>query len=121
VLIAEGEGYRYFTDGNDTGIDDGHVVGQPVSDLLTVLFDGNTAYAIARVRHSGGSDYGFTDGHVKYFKAPTPSYTSPGQGYADVSWLNVKPTISGGTIVYDHQQFPNAAGWFVETDPVIGG
>ena len=37
------------------------------------LFDANMVYVVARGRHLGGSHYAFSDGHAKFFKAPTPN------------------------------------------------
>lgn len=114
VLFAEGEGYRYYTDGNDTGQHNGSVAGDPAGTSVQ-LFDANMVYVVARGRHAGGSGYAFSDGHAKYFKAPTPNYTNvpsgPGGAY---QYTNVTPTLSGSGIVYSRAQFPNASGWFTE-------
>jgi prepilin-type N-terminal cleavage/methylation domain-containing protein/prepilin-type processing-associated H-X9-DG protein len=114
VLFAEGEGLRYYTDGNDTGQHNGSAAGDPPNTNVQ-LFDANMVYVVARGRHSGGSAYAFSDGHAKYFKAPNPSYTNvpSGPGSAN-SYTNVTPTLSGSGIVYSRTQFPNAAGWFTE-------
>jgi prepilin-type N-terminal cleavage/methylation domain-containing protein len=114
VLFAEGEGLRYYTDGNDTGVHNGSVAGDPPNTNVQ-LFDANMVYVVARGRHQGGSLYSFSDGHAKYFKAPNPNYTNvpSGPGSAN-SYTNVTPTLSGNGIVYSRVQFPNAAGWFSE-------
>lgn len=114
VLLAEGQGYRYFTDGNDTGIGDSRASGQPVTSNIRTLFDANASYAIARARHNGGSNHGFSDGHVKWFRAPNRSYITPGGGFSSVTWLDVLPVKSTSGVVYSRAEFPNASGWFVE-------
>jgi prepilin-type processing-associated H-X9-DG protein len=114
VLLAEGEGFRYFTDGNDTGVSDGRTKGDPVG-TNSQLFDANMVYVIARARHSGGSNYAFVDGHVKYSKAPGNNYTATPQSVSGANApTNVTPVMATSGIVYSRSQFPNAAGWFNE-------
>lgn len=113
VLFAEGEGTRYFTDGNDTGANDGNN-GSPVTTTPSVLYDGNMGYVVSRSRHSGGSNYAFSDGHVKWFKAPGTSFTTPGAGAASRAYLDVTPVKSTSGVVYSRVQYPNATGFFVE-------
>jgi prepilin-type N-terminal cleavage/methylation domain-containing protein/prepilin-type processing-associated H-X9-DG protein len=110
VIVAEAEGVRYFTDGNDTG---GPGV-QPETVSPGVLVDGNNAFVYARARHSKGSIYSFPDGHAKWFPAPSVNYTTPGPGTGSTPALNIAPTESTSGIVYQRSQFPNAAGWFTE-------
>jgi prepilin-type processing-associated H-X9-DG protein len=117
VLFAEGEGIRYFTDGNDTGVNDGAngaPLTAPVTTNLPTLFDSNVAYVFSRARHSGGSNYLFADGHSKWFKAPSPNFTTPGAGVASRTYLDFKPVESTNGVVYSHTQYPNAQGYFVE-------
>ncbi len=114
VLIAEGEGYRYYTDGNDTGVNDGRSAGSPPG-TSTALFDANMVYVVARARHTGGSNFGFPDGHVKWFKAPGNNYSNTSQGVSGAfPNTDVTPVESQSNIVYSRSQFPNASGWFNE-------
>ncbi len=114
VLFAEGEGIRYYTDGNDTQQHDGEIAGDPPYTNVQ-LFDANMSYVVSRARHSGGSQYAFSDGHVKHFVAPNPNYLkvplNPSGAYAPT---DVTPKLSGNGIVYSRSQFPNASGWFNE-------
>jgi prepilin-type N-terminal cleavage/methylation domain-containing protein/prepilin-type processing-associated H-X9-DG protein len=100
VLLAEGRGNVLYTTGNDTS-----------SDLDTTQFPienyhdwGN--YVAARGRHSGGSNYLLADGHVKFFRAPSPNYQAGGN--------NSVPNVSQSGVVYSQAQYPNAAAWFLE-------
>ncbi len=114
VLFAEGEGIRYYTDGNDTQQHDGEVANDPPGTNVQ-LFDANTSYVVSRGRHAGGSQYAFSDGHAKHFQAPNPNYKNVPLGAAGAyAPTNVTPTLSGNGIVYSRAQFPNAAGWFNE-------
>lgn len=114
VLFSEGEGIRYYTDGNDTGVNDGRVAGDPAGTNVQLL-DANLAYVVARIRHNGGSNHAFTDGHVKYAIAPNPSYYNvPLNIGGQYQYTDVTPVESGSGIVYSHAQFPNASGWFTE-------
>lgn len=119
VLFAEGEGTRYFTDGNDTGVNDGEngsdvITGIPGTGTPGTLFDGNQGYVYSRARHSGGSNYLFSDGHSKWFKAPNPNYTLPGGAAASRDYLKFKAVKSTSGVVYSRTEFPNAAGFFIE-------
>ncbi len=53
----------------------------------------------------GGSNYLFMDGHVKWFRAPTPNYADAAQ---------TTPTVSTTGVVYSQSQYPSASGWFLE-------
>jgi len=114
VLFAEGEGIRYYTDGNDTRLNDGETAGDPPNTNVQ-LFDANMSYVVARARHAGGSQHAFSDGHAKHFQAPTPNYVNaplgPSTSYGPT---NVTPTLSGNGVVYSRSQFPNATAWFSE-------
>jgi len=133
VLFAEGEGVRYFTDGNDTQQGDGTNSTGPIDDPVTAsygsLYDSNEAYVIARARHSGGSNYAFSDGHVKWFPAPGTNYTNLGKGGLNITTcsyastlpsaeqigdacVSLTPTESQTGVVYSHTQFPNAPAYF---------
>ncbi len=119
VLFAEGDGTRYFTDGNDTGVNDGEN-GTPIPAGTTgtgttgTLFDGNVGYVFSRTRHSGGSSYLFADGHSKGFKAPSTNLTKPGSGFASRTYLDFKPVKSTQGVVYSRSQYPDAQGFFIE-------
>jgi len=92
VLVAEGAGSSVWTSGNDTA-----------ADTLSHPHNwGN--YVTGRTRHTGGSNYLFSDGHVKFVKQPTPSYQADG----------LTPNVSTTGVVYDKQLNPNALGWFLE-------
>jgi prepilin-type processing-associated H-X9-DG protein len=41
-------------------------------------------YLAGRNRHSGGSNYLLGDGHVKWFKAPSPGYIANGTNYTPI-------------------------------------
>lgn len=119
VLFAEGEGTRYFTDGNDTGLNDGEngtpiAPGTPGTGSPGTLFDGNQGYVFSRTRHSGGSNYLFSDGHSKWFKAPGVNLTKPGTGAASRAYLDFKAVKSTKGIVYSRSQYPDAVGFFIE-------
>ncbi len=100
VLVTESAGSRIFTDGNDVD----SYAGKP-----TVQQQEQAVYLLARVRHSGGSNYGFHDSHVKFLKAPNPSFTQNG-----ASWYNINPVTSYGPIVYKRSANTKAVGWFLE-------
>ena len=100
VLLAEGRGNVLYTTGNDTS-----------TDLNPTLFPienyhdwGN--YVSARARHNGGSNYLLADGHVKYFRAPSPNYQAGSN--------STIPNVSSSGVVYSQAQFPNATAWFLE-------
>ncbi len=63
-------------------------------------------YLVGRQRHSAGSNYLLGDGHVKWFKAPSPGYT--------VSGTNYTPIRSDTGAAYKKSLSPNAAVWFRE-------
>jgi prepilin-type N-terminal cleavage/methylation domain-containing protein/prepilin-type processing-associated H-X9-DG protein len=89
VAFAEAEGVRYFTDGNDTethdGVSDASLQGYDLgsgasSSVLGDIWAANGAYCLGRQRHSGGGNYIFADGHVKWVKAPGASYLNAASG-----------------------------------------
>jgi prepilin-type N-terminal cleavage/methylation domain-containing protein/prepilin-type processing-associated H-X9-DG protein len=113
VLIAEGEGYRYYTDGNDTGVNDGRPGSAPTGTNVQ-LFDANMVYVVARARHSGGSNFALADGHAKWFAAPGNNYTNTAQAVAGAyASTNVTPGQAAIGVVF--QQSPNASAWFYPT------
>ncbi|MDR3706722.1 MAG: DUF1559 domain-containing protein [Capsulimonadaceae bacterium] len=108
VLVAEERGEAGTCGGNDTNdysatnyTDNGT---GSYSDAVFWGFEDGGSYVSARNRHNGGSNYLFTDGHVKWFKAPNPNYQSD----------NVTPVESQSGVVYRRSSFPNASGWFRE-------
>ncbi len=101
VLLAEGRGNVLYTSGNDTPSQLTYAGG----DIEKFHDWGN--YVSVRGLHNGGSNYLFIDGHVKWFRAPTPNYT-------DAS-LTV-PTVSTSGVVYSQSQYPTASGWFLEAN-----
>ena len=107
VLVSEGAGRRVYTHGNDVGPWNDPDQGDPGVDR-----DNNIVTVLARGRHSGGSNYLFVDGHVKWFRAPVPSYTASGS--VTLNGDDVTPTVSTSGIVYRHSSYPNAGGWFLD-------
>jgi prepilin-type N-terminal cleavage/methylation domain-containing protein/prepilin-type processing-associated H-X9-DG protein len=110
VLVAEERGEASVVGGNDTSdyTSDNYVDNPDYSGSFTDAqawgIEDAGAYVAARGRHSGGSNYAFSDGHAKWSRAPTPNYQADNQ----------TPTVSGSGIVYRRSQFPNATGWFRE-------
>jgi len=105
VLIAEAAGgSRIFSTGQDdvTVADSGSGDGD-------VFWQCQAIYLRGRVRHNGGANYLFTDGHVKWFHAPGTSFVSSG-----ANWYNVTPVQAQTGVVWQQAQYPNAGGWFVE-------
>lgn len=107
VLVAEGAGRRVYTHGNDVGPWNDPDQGDPGVDR-----DNNIVYVLARNRHSGGSNFLFVDGHVKWFLSSNPSYAA--SGAITATGDNVNPTVSTSGIVYSHSSAPNASGWFLD-------
>ncbi|MCW3058225.1 MAG: hypothetical protein JWQ02_46 [Capsulimonas sp.] len=95
VLVAESRGNNVQCAGNDTST---------AAALGTVASDWGH-YVSGRARHSGGSNYLFHDGHVKWFRAPGNNRN------ADVS-----PVLSTTGVVYSQASYPSAGGWWLE-DP----
>ncbi|MEO7719727.1 MAG: DUF1559 domain-containing protein [Capsulimonas sp.] len=107
VLIGEAAGgSRIFTYGDDVNT-------SPVIPGQTAAVFGSTQaiYLRARLRHSGGSNYLFGDGHVKWFHGPGASFTPTGS-----TWYPVTPVTATSNIVWRQSAYPNAGGWFIE-DP----
>ena len=98
VLVTEGYGYIGNTGGDDwnsncTGMETDY----PSLGAGPILGRADN-YCAARYRHSGGSVYALADGHVKWFKGPTPSWRSRSERGA--AW---RKSLA-----------PNAAVWFRE-------
>ncbi|MDR3708758.1 MAG: DUF1559 domain-containing protein [Capsulimonadaceae bacterium] len=64
-------------------------------------------WLLARNRHGGGCNYLLGDGHVKWFVAPSPSYTLLGTTYI--------PVRSDVGAAYKPSLSPNASVWFQDT------
>lgn len=97
VLAAHGRGVRPALAGDDyysgcTGAETGFppVPNKAITDA--------SAYCAARYRHNGGSVYILGDGHAKWFKAPSQSWTLP--------------SMSG--VAYKKSLAPDASAWFRE-------
>jgi prepilin-type N-terminal cleavage/methylation domain-containing protein/prepilin-type processing-associated H-X9-DG protein len=114
VLAAELSGGRVVTTGNDTGTYTG------TGSITDTIWKGfATNWITGRYRHFSGSNYLFTDGHVKWVRTPDPSYTG-----TIVTNLAVNPPTSDASsitpiqsttgIVYSRQTNPNALGYFLE-------
>jgi len=101
VLVAEGRGNTVNTSGNDTA-------GASLSGLTSVANTDYGNYVSGRARHTGGSNYLFQDGHVKWYRAPSQNRDAAGT-----------PVTSTTGVVYSQAQYPTAAGWFLE-DPNAG-
>ncbi|BDI28862.1 hypothetical protein CCAX7_009130 [Capsulimonas corticalis] len=99
VLLAEGRGDVLYTTGNDTST-------EPTDSPDENFHDwGN--YISARARHAGGSEYLLMDGHVKWFRAPSPNYADSAK---------TLPNASASGVVWSQAQYPTASAWFLE-DP----
>jgi len=108
VLIAEAAGgSRIFTWGDDVD-----TTVPAVPGLTPAVWNSCQAiYLRARLRHAGGSNYLFADGHVKWFRGPGKSFTPEG-----TTWYPVIPITAMDNVVWKQASYPNAGGWFVE-DP----
>ena len=107
VLIGEAAGgSRIFSWGDD--VDTAPVI---PGQTAAVFGSCQAIYLRARLRHSGGSNYLFGDGHVKWFHGPGQSYIADGS-----SWYPVIPITATSNVVWQQASYPNAGGWFVE-DP----
>jgi prepilin-type N-terminal cleavage/methylation domain-containing protein/prepilin-type processing-associated H-X9-DG protein len=105
VLIAEERGEAAVVDGNDTNdFSTNNYAATDATAATDWAFEDAGAYVGARARHSGGSNYGFSDGHAKWSRAPGNNYAAD----------NVTPIVSTTGIVYRRSKYPNAAGWFRE-------
>jgi len=105
VFVAESRGSRIFTDGNDVD----SYASQP-----SVVQQQQAVYLWGRIRHSGGSNYGFNDGHAKFVKIAEPSFTSTWTTPTSSTWQLITPVTSKGPVVYKRSVNPGAAGWFLE-------
>ncbi|MBC8139721.1 MAG: DUF1559 domain-containing protein [Fibrella sp.] len=111
VLLTESRGRCVWTDGIDAPAD---YTAIPDAQICSA------EYFIGRNRHNGGTNFLFGDSHVKWTKAPSPSFTG-----------DPNPSIAGGTladygtlapiqntkgVTFRKSQNPDASGWFVEND-----
>ncbi len=114
VAISEGGGNRIFTHGNDTNDYSAYTNltnAYGTGDMSSIVRNDSAAYAVGRIRHNGGANYAFLDGHVKSQKGPNPSYTGlTTVGGAPQATL----TTSKGPIVFRKSTNAGAAGWFRE-------
>jgi len=100
VLLCEGRGDVLYTSGNDTPSELTYAGGD-----IEIFHDwGN--YVSVRGRHTGGSNYLLFDGHVKWFRAPSPNYQDAAQ---------TTPTISTNGVVYSQASYPNATAYFLQS------
>jgi len=115
VLVNEGRGEASTCDGNDTNnFTSVNYPDAPIAQTTGTTpgvpnvpfwqWEDNGSYVWGRIRHHGGSNYLFVDGHVKWEGNPVPNVQADG----------VTPTINTTTIVYRKSSNPNAAGWFRE-------
>jgi prepilin-type N-terminal cleavage/methylation domain-containing protein/prepilin-type processing-associated H-X9-DG protein len=98
VFLAESSGGCVWTEGAD----------DPASyaALGATLKSCTRIYLVGRTRHSGGANYLLGDGHAKWFKAPSPSYTVSGSDYI--------PVRSDTGAAYRASISPKAGAWFRE-------
>ena len=113
VLLAEGYGAYNYSTGCDYPVHDScrgvsTDVANGVGDAPDLSHD-TVNYPYARNRHSGGSEYAFFDGHVKYFRAPSSNWVIVGS----------VPAESKSGVVYSEDDSVangwNAAGWWLES------
>jgi len=100
VLLAEVAGDTAWTEGMD---DPARVAAAPVAG--TPIAATSLSYVRARIRHSDGTEYLLADGHVKWFKAPSPNTL-------DAAGQIPNRSIDG--ILYRKSANPSAGGWFYE-------
>lgn len=109
VLIGEAaSGSRIFSTGDD--VTDNSGLGG-----TNVFLQCQAVYLRGRVRHNNGANYVFSDGHVKWFKAPGNSYITTNAA-SSANWAVVTPVTAQTGVVYKQSSYPNAGGWFIE-DP----
>jgi prepilin-type N-terminal cleavage/methylation domain-containing protein/prepilin-type processing-associated H-X9-DG protein len=113
VLLAEGRGNYAPVTGNDLSPQSAvYPLNNPANakwsgDILNLDW---AQYCTARQRHSGGSNYLFFDGHVKWSK-------EPGFQNVDDSGATISVPVEATTgVVYAESRHPHATGWFLE-DP----
>lgn len=109
ILLTEARGRCVWTD----GVDDPNVLAQ-IPDAVIC----SAEYFTGRNRHSDGSNYSFGDGHAKWVRSPSPSYTGdPNPSITDgslASYGNLVPVLNPNGVVYSRTKYPSAAGWFTE-------
>ncbi|MDX1933496.1 MAG: DUF1559 domain-containing protein [Capsulimonadales bacterium] len=109
ILLTEARGRCVWTD----GIDDPVVLAQ-IPDAVIC----SAEYFTGRSRHSDGGNYAFGDGHAKWVRSSTPSYTGdPNPSITDgslASYQNLVPNPNPNGVVYSRVKYPSAAGWFIE-------
>lgn len=98
VFLAESTGGCAWTEGADDPA--------AFAALGSTLKACTRNYIAGRTRHNGGGNYLFGDGHAKWFKAPSPSYTGP--------VASMVPVRSDKGVAYRQSISPNAAAWFRE-------
>jgi prepilin-type N-terminal cleavage/methylation domain-containing protein/prepilin-type processing-associated H-X9-DG protein len=114
VLLAEGRGNYALAAGNDispaaNACAFNNCTKYPESKWNTLNNDW-AQYAAARQRHSGGSNFLFFDGHVKWSK-------EPGFQNVDETGVTTSVPIEAATgVVYAESRHPQALGWWLE-DP----
>jgi prepilin-type processing-associated H-X9-DG protein/prepilin-type N-terminal cleavage/methylation domain-containing protein len=112
VLIAEASsGSRIFSNGNDVTKEP--TAGEAPADAGYVFEQCQAVYLIGRARHNNGGNYTFVDGHVKWFAAPSQSFTRAAN-WSPAAWWLLNPISETTGIVYKRRQYSNAAGWFDE-------
>ena len=97
VLVTEGLGYINASGGDDwqsncTGLE----AGFPQTPVPVI--GAAAIYCAARYRHSGGAVYELADGHAKWYRGPSTSWTA--RSTSNVAW---RKSLA-----------PNASAWFIE-------
>jgi len=105
ILFTASMGSRIFTDGNDV---------TDYSSQPTVVQQQQAVYLWGRARIGGGANYGLSDSHAKYFRAPNPSFTHSWTSASSSNWYKITPVTSRGPVVYGRKDNPGAAAWFLE-------
>ena len=104
IVLSESRGRCVWTD----GIDDPDVW----NAALQVQKNCSAEYFTGRSRHSDGANYLLLDGHAKWYRAPSPSFTG---SVSDVdNYSTLIPTKGTTSIVYRHSDNTSASGWFLE-------
>jgi prepilin-type N-terminal cleavage/methylation domain-containing protein/prepilin-type processing-associated H-X9-DG protein len=104
VILSESRGRCVWTD----GIDDPTIW----NAALTAQQTCSAEYFTGRFRHSNGGVYLLLDGHAKWYRAPSPSFT--GDASDPDNYSTLQPVKSTAAVIYQHSDNPSAGAWFLE-------